>query len=242
MIRIFSSTVKLLSSVPVQNFGKTRAKVILIQDLPPLGFEGEEVTVKPGHASLDLVPKKKAVYSFPGLRKRMFPNFDEKLLARKRSDYDLKLFVRKLETVELKIVKPATPVNPLFLKDPITKKELTDEINIGLNLNVTQDNVVLDEDLYKFGKTAVLIKDYYSEKYDRHFSFRLQIDLIKMEIQAAVQKGKEKGEGKKKEKAPKEVEATNVEAKTEEKKPEEKKAEEKTEEKKGDAKKAAEKK
>lgn len=80
------------------------------------------------------------------------------------------------------------------------EKELTDEINIGLGLNVTQDNVALDEDLYKFGKTAVLIRDYYSEKYDRHFSFRLQIDLIKMEIQANVKPEKQKGEGKKKEK------------------------------------------
>lgn len=34
------------------------------------------------YASHDLIPKKKAVYSFPGLKKRLFPNFDVKHLNR----------------------------------------------------------------------------------------------------------------------------------------------------------------
>jgi ribosomal protein L9 len=42
-------------------FTKSVRKILLLKDVPKLGFEGEFVFVKPGHAWNDLVPKKKAL-------------------------------------------------------------------------------------------------------------------------------------------------------------------------------------
>jgi len=40
----------------------------MIEDYPQVGFEGEVVSVKPGHAKTFLFPKKLAIYNFPGVR------------------------------------------------------------------------------------------------------------------------------------------------------------------------------
>lgn len=42
----------------VQYFSKSKASVILVRDLPPIGFMGEIVKVAPGHASNELIPNR----------------------------------------------------------------------------------------------------------------------------------------------------------------------------------------
>lgn len=51
-----------------------------MEDIPPIGYEGEIVSVKPGHAFNDLIRRRKAVFNFPGIRERLYPNISEDLI------------------------------------------------------------------------------------------------------------------------------------------------------------------
>ncbi len=52
-------------------------KILLVEDFPKLGFEGEIVSVKPGFATNNLIPNRIAVYNFPGVRARLYPNISD---------------------------------------------------------------------------------------------------------------------------------------------------------------------
>lgn len=55
-------------------------KILLVEDIPPIGYEGEIVSVKPGHAFNDLIRRRKAVFNFPGIRERLYPNISEDVI------------------------------------------------------------------------------------------------------------------------------------------------------------------
>lgn len=63
------------------------------------------------------------------------------------------------------------------------EKDLVDELKANLNMDLTQDNIGIEEDLYKFGDFILLIKDYYSDQYKRNFTFKMKLDIQKVQHQ-----------------------------------------------------------
>lgn len=45
------------------NFTRSIKKILLLEDVPNLGFRGEFMFVKPGYALNNLVPRKKALFA-----------------------------------------------------------------------------------------------------------------------------------------------------------------------------------
>lgn len=75
-------------------------KVVLVKDFPPLGFQGEVVKVKEGYAFNDLIRRKIAVFDFPGVRQRLFPNISNEMIEIKKMKYrDEVNFKNKIEKI-----------------------------------------------------------------------------------------------------------------------------------------------
>lgn len=104
-------------------------KVLLVKDHPPLGFEGEVVEIKPGHAIKSLIPKKIAVYNFPGVRKRLYPNIsDDELRLKKLRYLEFTRFEQKIQKIHIEIIKTSSFANPTMFKEPLNGKEVAKEI------------------------------------------------------------------------------------------------------------------
>jgi len=58
----------------------------MVEDFPSVGFEGEIVEVKPKYAKDFLVPNKIAVYDFPGVFNRLFPQSNSDQLSKKKEE------------------------------------------------------------------------------------------------------------------------------------------------------------
>ena len=60
-----------------RNFGRySRVEVIMVEDYPSVGFEGQVVDVKPKYALDFLIPNRIAVYNFPGAYNRLYPSLN----------------------------------------------------------------------------------------------------------------------------------------------------------------------
>lgn len=74
--------------------------VLLVKDFPPLGFQGEVIKVKEGYAYNDLIRKRIAVFDFPGVRERLFPNISNEMIELKKMKYKEEVnFKNKIEKI-----------------------------------------------------------------------------------------------------------------------------------------------
>lgn len=169
------------SLVPIfsRGFSRSRLNVILVKDYPLVGFEGQIVNVKPGYAERFLIPNNIAVYNFPGTHERLFPDWDETQVTKKREQIELRNFVAKLDTMSIEIKKPASTTNPTFLRETLRVKDIVDQARSSLNLDLTGQNVKIVEAIDRFGNFVVNIEDYRSDRFDRKFTFRLRVSVKK---------------------------------------------------------------
>jgi hypothetical protein len=65
-----------MTRISSAGFTRSYRKIILLEDVPNLGFKGETVFVKPGHAFNTLVPAKKALFASDPDSARLATAFD----------------------------------------------------------------------------------------------------------------------------------------------------------------------
>lgn len=150
----------------------------MLEDHPSVGFEGQVVSVKPGFARQTLIPRNMAVYNFPGTRARLFPNIRQSEIDSKMRFYrDLVNFQTKLDNISLEFVKNPSFANPALLKEEISKKDIIKDIHNKHGIEVKPENVILDENISRFGTYSVTVRDFFNAELQRKFEFQLDIQV-----------------------------------------------------------------
>ncbi len=133
-------------------------KVILLQDVPNLGFQDEIKNVKPGYAKNFLFPRQLAAMA---TKQKM--EIVEKKTKKHASDNakkanEAKTQAKALESVVINIHKKATVDGKLF--GAINKTDVAAAIKAQLNLTITEKNVDLAEPIKTVGQYTVRIRVY----------------------------------------------------------------------------------
>lgn len=150
----------------------------MMEDFPSVGFEGQVVNVKPGFARQTLIPRSLAVYNFPGVRARLFPNIQQVDIEAKIRFYrELTSFQNKLENISIEFIRSPSFANPAVLKDEISKKDIIKEIQLKYSLELKTENFAQDEDLDRFGTFALPIRDLFNTDLQKKFNFNVSVQV-----------------------------------------------------------------
>ena len=133
-------------------------EVILLEDVKSLGKKGETVKVSDGYALNYLFPKNLAVEATDSAVKKL----NSKIQADKyKEDQNIKSgqeLAKDLETKKIIIYTKAGDNGKLF--GAITSKEISDEINSQLGINIDKKKILLDEPIKSLGLNIIKIKLY----------------------------------------------------------------------------------
>jgi large subunit ribosomal protein L9 len=131
--------------------------VILRQDVPKLGAEGEVVSVRPGYARNYLLPRGFA-YEATEANLRRLEQERQRAEARARRDYlEARRQASRLEDVSLTFHARAGEESKLF--GSITSADIAERLNeLGLDFEVDRRQIELEEPLKALGVYAVPLR------------------------------------------------------------------------------------
>lgn len=61
--------------------------------------------------------------------------------------------------------------NPSLLKEEITKKEIIREVANKQNIELKNDNVIMDENITRFGTYSITVRDFFNSELQKKFEF-----------------------------------------------------------------------
>jgi len=83
------------------------------------------VKVKEGYAFNDLIRRRIAVFDFPGVRQRLFPNISNEMIEIKKMKYKEEVnFKNKIEKISIEFIKNPSFSNINVIKDNISKEDI----------------------------------------------------------------------------------------------------------------------
>ncbi|KAL4481418.1 hypothetical protein ABPG72_010571 [Tetrahymena utriculariae] len=191
----------------IRTFTRRNIQVLMMEDFPSVGFEGQVVNVKPGYARQSLIPKNLAVYNFPGVRERLFPNIRQADIDQKIRYYrDLTNFQNKVDNINLEFFKVPSFANPALLKEEINKKDIIREVQNRFSIELKNENVFLEENIQRFGTYSINVRDFYNADLQRKFEFVINVQVK----QPVVREAREEKETKESKDAKKETKAAET--------------------------------
>jgi len=130
-------------------------KVVLRQDVDPLGERGQVVNVKPGYARNYLLPKKLALPATPGNLKTF--ELHRKVWAAKeaREVEGARSFAAKLSGITVTVTKKAGEHNTLF--GSVTSSEVA-ELLLAKGFEIDRRKILLDDPIKTLGSHTVHVK------------------------------------------------------------------------------------
>eukprot|EP01017_Pseudomicrothorax_dubius_P044245 TRINITY_DN7457_c0_g1_i6.p1 TRINITY_DN7457_c0_g1~~TRINITY_DN7457_c0_g1_i6.p1 ORF type:complete len:241 (+),score=75.35 TRINITY_DN7457_c0_g1_i6:125-847(+) len=171
-----------------QFFSKSISEVILLQDVEGLGFEGQIVKVQPGYAFNVLIKKHKAVYNFPFMRERIFPDITDEHIEKRIFDANLIKFKKKLEDLTISVIKEPSATNPDLLKTPLSVKDLLPELRKRGKVNPEPAQVKIDQEIISYGKYNVRVENYHDDYYNLRLNFKFRVEVRRAEHKQAESK------------------------------------------------------
>ena len=192
---VFNLLRRPLLSVSCRSFTRSFRKVLLIQDVPNLGFKGEWVFVKPGYAFNKLVPEKKAMFATDRDVKKVQVDLDQ--LRVKQDERVLEVFLSKLKEIRIVFDKDVSEINKNVAKTPVAGNpyychlilyigdEVLDSLNKRYNLGIKRSDFKMEQALDTIGEHFVQAT-FFSEQFQKEFSF-----FVKVVIREKKKKAKE---------------------------------------------------
>ena len=132
----------LLVSHPSATFTRSFRKILLLQDVPNLGFQGEWAFVKPGYAFNRLVPEGKALFSTDPAAMNIVT--DQKSLKNKQEQRVLEVFLSKLKDIRIIFDRDVSDINKNVAKTPVTAEEVLDSLNKRYNLGIKKNQFKME--------------------------------------------------------------------------------------------------
>lgn len=133
-------------------------KVLLLQDVPNLGFQDETKNVKPGYAKNFLFPRQLATMA----TKQKMEVLEKKMKKQASDDAkkanNAKVQAKAMESAVISIHKKATADGKLF--GAINKIDIAAAVKEQLNFTIQEKNVELAEPIKTIGQFTVRVRIY----------------------------------------------------------------------------------
>lgn len=130
-------------------------KVILMEDVPPLGETGEQVKVADGYARNFLIPYGKAIKETTHNIK-IFEHQSKQIKdKRDRIKRDAEKLAKKIELVSCTVTKPAGEEEKIF--GSVTSMDIVDSLKVE-GIEIDRKKIILDDPIKTLGIYTVLIK------------------------------------------------------------------------------------
>ena len=168
---------KTLSKILKNQFSKRKLQVLLIDDIPPLGFEGEVVKVKPGYFKQYLLPNNIGIYNFPGIKENLYKNLDPKITEKKRNEFDYKILLENLHKRQV-ILREKSTYNPGILKKPLILNDFKEFLEKKFGLNLAAKQIKVDGNLNSFGLFILDLKEIKDESTGNVTDITMEIEVF----------------------------------------------------------------
>jgi len=122
-------------------------EIILLQDVPNLGFKDDIVKVKPGYAANYLIPQGFAIMALPSEKKRLAETLKQRAFKESKIKKDAEKLAEKLQDVVVKITAKAGASGRIF--GSVNTIQLSEAIRNQFDIEIDRKSIVLDSHAVK---------------------------------------------------------------------------------------------
>lgn len=130
-------------------------KVILTQDVDPLGRKGEVVEVKPGYGRNYLIPRGLALVATPGNVRRYEEELRQQRRKLEQASAEAQALARRISLLEVAIQKPVGEGERIF--GTVTAQDVADEL-ARLGIEVDRRKITLSDDVRTLGTYTATVR------------------------------------------------------------------------------------
>ncbi|TNV80033.1 hypothetical protein FGO68_gene4581 [Halteria grandinella] len=172
-----------------QSFSFTRSfrKILLLQDVENLGFQGEWAFVKPGYAFNRLVPEGRALFATDPAVEKVIT--DQAALKLKQEQRVLEVFLSKLKDIRIIFDRDVSEINKNVARTPVAAEEVLDSLNKRYNLGIKKQQFKMEQSLDTIGEHFVQAT-FSSEQFNKEFSFFVKVVIRQKKASTAEKRGK----------------------------------------------------
>ena len=122
-------------------------EIILIQDVPNLGFKDDILTVKDGYAANYLIPKGLAILAIPSEKKKLAETLKQRAYKEEKVKKDAEKLADKLRDIEVKIGAKVGTSGKIF--GSVNALQIAEAIKEQFDIEVDRKRIVVDGDAVK---------------------------------------------------------------------------------------------
>lgn len=122
-------------------------EIILIQDVPNLGFKDDIVTVKDGYGANFLIPKGLGILAIPSEKKKLAETLKQRSYKEEKVKKDAEKLADKLRDIEVKIGAKVGTSGKIF--GSVNALQVAEAIKEQFDIEVDRKRIVVDGDAVK---------------------------------------------------------------------------------------------
>ncbi len=117
-------------------------EIILIQDVPNLGFKDDIVTVKDGYGANYLIPKGFAILALPSEKKKLAETLRQRAFKEEKVKKDAEKLAEKLRGIEVKIGAKAGTSGKIF--GSVNALQIAEAIKEQFDIELDRKRIMVD--------------------------------------------------------------------------------------------------
>jgi len=122
-------------------------EIILLQDVPKLGFKDDIITVKDGYAANYLIPKGYAILAIPSEKKKLAENIRQRAYKETKIKKDAEKLAEKLAGIQVKIGAKVGTSGKIF--GSVNALQIAEAIKNQFDIEVDRKRIVVEGDTVK---------------------------------------------------------------------------------------------